>query len=97
MKYLSNNFPYRDQKNGEKLSRNFSGRSLSVCLFSLEIIKRMPSGLVYREAVKDLFVKDLQYTEYFLQPNMKFNATSVIFLCIGSLNLHPPSRLKKVV
>ena len=56
----------------------------------------MPSGLVYREAVKDLFVKDLQYTE-FLQPNMKFNATSVIFLCIGSLNLHPPSRLKKVV
>ena len=54
----------------------------------------MPSGLVYREAVKDLFVKDLQYTEYFLQPNMKFNATSVIFLCIGSLNLYPPSRLK---
>ena len=56
----------------------------------------MPSGRVYREAVKDLFVKDLQYTE-FLQPNMKFNATFVIFLCIGSLNLHPPSRLKKVV
>ena len=24
----------------------------------------MPSGLVYREAVKDLFVKDLQYTEF---------------------------------
>ena len=50
----------------------------------------MPSGLVYREAVKDLFVKDLQYTE-FLQPNMKFNATFVIFLCIGSLNLYPLS------